>query len=137
MARRKRKKKSSSSNSLPAIIGTVVAIVVIGVGYKVLTSGGGSATAPSLPPMEMQNNPSSLRGSDFSVAGKVKEKMYHSDSNGSLISIEVVENGKVYMFPIVVPSDVSGPNISSEQSYVFNGTVNSQQRFVVTSYDDK
>ncbi len=137
MSRRKRKKKSTASNPMPKIIAASVAILIAGAGYWILTSTEGSAVSPSLPAVEFQNNPSSLRGSDFSVTGKVKEKIYHSDSNGSLISIEVVDNGEIYIFPIIVPGYISGPNLSSEQSYIFNGSINSKERFIVDSYDDK
>jgi len=137
MARRKRKKKSASSNPLPMIIGASVAILILAGGYWILTSGGGPANSPTLPAARFQDDPGSLRGSDFSVAGKVKEKIYHSESNGSLISIEVIDNDKVFMFPVIVPSDIEGPNLSVEQSYIFNGSINSKERFIVTSYDDK
>ena len=139
MARRKRKKKSAQSNPMPIIIGAIIAIALLATGYLIVTSRKASTNSPTLPAAQLQNNPSSLRGSDFSVTGKVKEKLYHSESNGALISIEVTDNGESYTFPILVPSDVSksGPNLSTEQSYVFNGTVNSKERFIVSSYDDK
>ena len=137
MARRKRKKKSTASSPMPMLIGLIVAILVLGAGYWILTSEKSSADSPTLPAVEFQNNPSTLRGSDFSVTGKVKEKMYHSETNGSLISIEVEDNGKFYMFPIIIPSDISGPNLSVEQSYIFNGSINSKERFIVGSYNDK
>lgn len=137
MARRTRKKKSTASNPTPKIIGTTAAIILVGLGYWKLTSAKGTENSPRLPAMDLQNNPSSLKGSNFSVTGKVKEKMYHSESNGSIISIEVEDNSKIYMFPIIVPSGVTGPNLSAEQSYIFNGIVNSKERFIVSSYDDK
>lgn len=119
------------------IAGAIAALVLLAGGYWILTSGNGGSDYPTLPAKDMQHNPSSLRGSDFSVIGKVKSKIHHSDSKGSLIDIEVKQDGETYRFPIKVPSDVDGPNLSVEQSYIFNGTVTSKERFVVSSYSDK
>ncbi len=119
------------------IAGAVVALAILGAAYWFFTQSKGENSLPALPAKDMQDNPSALRGSDFSVTGKVKEKLHHSDKHGSLIALEVTADGEVYRFPIQIPSSVDGPNISVEQSYIFNGTVTSKQRFVVSSYDDK
>jgi len=137
MARRKRKKKSAASNPMPMIIGAVAAVALLAAGYFILTRTGGSANSPRLPAAQFEKNPGSLRGSDFSVTGKVKEKMHHNDTKGTIIEIEVEEDSKLFRFAIRIPTGVDGPNLSTEQSYIFNGTVNSKGRFVVDSYDDK
>ena len=137
MARRKRKKKSAPSNPIPMIIGALVAFAIIALGYWMLTKPKSSDRYPDLPVVELQNNPESLRGSNFSVIAKIKQKPHHNERQGAVIFVDIIKEGKQYSFPFIVPAGIDGPNLSVEHTYIFNGIVNSKAQFIVSSYSDK
>ncbi len=136
MARKTRKKQSTATNPMPILIGGIVAIAIIALGYWYLTHGGSNKNYKPLPLQTYVNNPNSLRGSSFSVTGEVvaKPRVNHETQ---IIEIAVTQKGVTEHVMIEVPTKVKGPNIDPKQNYIFNVKVAPNGWLIVSSYKDK
>lgn len=137
MSRRSRKKQSSP---VPAILGGAVLIAMIAIGYSFLPKGG-SATAKPLPLEVYVDSCNSLRGSEYSVSGEILENYHHDPEVGKFIFLTVDEEEASSESPknigILVPTDVSGPNLETKQQYHFVVQVQKEGMLVATSYTSK
>ena len=136
MARRSRKKKSSP---LPAILGGVVAVAAIAIGFISL-KGEDVPTAKGFPLETYVESCNSLRGNQYSIQGEVLENAHHDplvgkfifltvDTGGGKASSELPQN-----VGILVPADVDGPNLETKQRYTFVVDVKKEGALVARSY---
>jgi|GEM_PF-611503 hypothetical protein len=137
MARRSRRKKSS--NPAPVIIGSVAAVLVIGLGFVFLKRGD-SPTAKEFPLATYVESCNSLRGSEYSITGEIVENAQHDPNVGKFIFLRV-DTGDQTISPelpqsvgIMVPSSVKGPNLETKQNYTFVVDVRKEGSLVASSY---
>jgi hypothetical protein len=137
MARRSRKKKTS--NPAPAIIGSVAAILVIGIGFVVLQRGDGPS-AKSFPLQTYVESCNSLRGNEYSVSGEIVENAQHDPNVGKFIFLRVDTEDQTIppnlpkSIGIMVPNSVKGPNLETKQNYTFVVDVKKEGSLVASSY---
>jgi hypothetical protein len=132
MARRTRKKQSNSSNSLPIIIGALCALGLLAGGYVIVTRDKGS-NATELNAETYTTSPESLRGSTFSIKAEVIKQLHYQE--GVVKVIQVNYNNE--QIPVVIPADVKGPNINTQQEYTFIVKAKNDAWLVASSYTDK
>lgn len=135
MARRSRKTKSNS-NPTPMIIGSVVAVALIAGAFFFLKSSP-SESLKSLPIDVYYDNPSSIRGSKFSVTGEVISKLRYVENVGQAIQVNVTDGTRSEVVGIMVPTGVKGPNIDPKQNYTFSVEVKSDRWLEASSYTDR
>lgn len=132
MARKSRKKKSTSSNPTPVIIGAACAIALIAGGFYVLTRPSKNNANP-LAIETYTKSPDSQRGSTFEVRGEVIKKIDYEEGVRQVLQVRY-ENEDI---PIVVPADVDGPNINTQQEYTFTVNAKDDAWLYATAYTDK
>ncbi len=137
MARRSRRKKSS--NPAPVIIGSVAAVLVIGLGFIFLKRGD-SPSAKRFPLQTYVESCNSLRGNEYSISGEIVENAQHDPNVGKFIFLRV-DTGDQAISPdlpqsigILVPSSVKGPNLETKQNYTFVVDVRKEGSLVASSY---
>ncbi|MGJ8673956.1 hypothetical protein [Rubritalea sp.] len=138
MSRRSRRKRSNS-NSSTILIGSIAAIVVIGVGFIFLNQSE-APTAKRFPLESYISNGNSLRGSEYNLSGEIVENSQHDPTVGKFIIIKV-DTGDQALPPgspdsvgILVPFAVNGPNLETKQNYNFVVNVRKEGSLVATSY---
>lgn len=132
MARRTRKKKSSTSNPLPAIIATIVGLVIVAGAYFILTREKSTSTT-ELNADTYITAPESMRGSTFTVKAEVIKKLYYEEGVTQVVQV----NYNNEPISIVIPADVAGPNINTQQEYTFIVKAKNDAWLVAKSYTDK
>ena len=137
MARRSRKKQN---NSIPAILGGVAVIAAIAIGYTLLPKEG-ETTAKRFPLEVYVDSCNSLRGSEYSVSGEILENFHHDPNIGKFIFLTVEQQDTSPDTPknigILVPTDVTGPNLETKQQYSFVVQVKKEGMLVAKSYTSK
>ncbi|MEO1856362.1 MAG: hypothetical protein ABGY95_03220 [Rubritalea sp.] len=137
MARRSRRKKSN--NPAPVIIGSVAAVLVIGIGYVSLKR----ADAPSAKEFPLEtyvDSCNSLRGNEYSISGEIVENAQHDPNVGKFIFLRVdtgdqaISQEMPQSIGIMVPSSVKGPNLETKQNYTFVVDVKKEGSLVASSY---
>lgn len=132
MARRTRKKKSSTSNPLPAITATIVGLVIVAGAYFILTREKSTSTT-ELNADTYITAPESMRGSTFAVKAEVIKKLYYEEGVTQVVQV----NYNNEPISIVIPADVAGPNINTQQEYTFIVKAKNDAWLVAKSYTDK
>ncbi|MFC4994382.1 hypothetical protein [Rubritalea tangerina] len=140
MARRSRRKQSS--NPTPVIIGSIAAILVIGIGFIFLKRGE-APSAKAFPLETYVESCNSLRGNEYSISGEIIENAQHDPTVGKFIFLRV-DTGDDSINPetpqsigILVPAKVKGPNLETKQSYTFVVDVKKEGALVASSYTAK
>jgi hypothetical protein len=114
-------RRASSSLHPGAIIGAVVAIVVVIIAGKSLL-GKKSASfgdVTTLRVEELLENGNSLRGSAYVVEGEIDEKLQWTADRGQLVSLKVTAAGKDEYVAIRIPQEFNKLNIETRQKYAF------------------
>ena len=137
MARRSR--RTTSSSTAPVIIGSVAAVLVIGIGFFVLKRGD-SPSAKQFPLETYVESCNSLRGSEYSISGEIIENAQHNPNVGKFIFLKVdtgdqtISPGLPQSVGIMVPNSVKGPNLETKQNYTFVVDVKKEGSLVASSY---
>ena len=132
MARRSRKKQSKSANLLPIIIGSLCALGVLAGGYAIVTRER-SSNATELNATTYTTSPESLRGSTFSIKAEVIRQLHYEEGVVKVVYV----NYNNEPIPVVIPADVKGPNINTQQEYTFIVKAKNDAWLVASSYTDK
>lgn len=138
MARRSRRKKSSSS-PLPILLGVAGALGVAAIGFMVINKGE-QPSAKKFPLETYVNSSNSLRGNEYSISGEIIKNAAHDPAVGKYIFLRVdtgeeeVSSDIPKSVGIIVPSDVSGPNLETKQKYTFVVDVKKEGQLVANSY---
>ncbi len=140
MSRRSRRKKFS--NPTPAIIGAVVAVLAIGIGFTFLKSAD-KPSAKSFPLKTYVESCNSLRGNEYSISGEIVENAQHDPNIGKFIFLRIdtddepVSAELPQTIGILVPAKVTGPNLETKQNYSFVVEVKREGALVASSYSAK
>ncbi len=133
MARKSRKKKKAASNPAPVIIGAVCAVALVAGGIYVINNPSGTSSANLLSIDTYTTSPESQRGSTFEVRGEVIKKIAYKDGVRQVLQVRYNNED----IPIVVPADVDGPNINTQQEYTFTVNAKDDAWLFATAYTDK
>lgn len=112
-------RRASSSLNSTAIIG-IVAVLAILVGIGSLMFKKKAKTFNEVAPLRIEEaleNANSLRGNEYRVEGKIESRWIRDTGEG--LSLLVEEGGRTERLFIMIPPDVSHPNIEREQRYAF------------------
>ncbi len=118
------------------IVGSIVALALIGAAFILLKPKAGESLK-NLPLDVYYSDPSSLRGSKFSVTGQVVSKLKYQENVGQVIQLKVTDGSRSEVFAVMVPDGVDGPNIDPNQNYTFNVEVKSDRWLEAKSYTDR
>lgn len=122
-----RRAKSSFSPTHLAI--SLAAVVVVAfLGYKLLSSGGGSSGGfvgvNDLSIREYMENSNALSSNTYRIEGTVDERLDNwRSSEGRLFSVLVEDGDDVAPLPVLVPAKFNSTNIQRGQRFRFKVTV--------------
>lgn len=129
-------RRASSSLHPGILIGIAAAVVVAVVGGKSLISTKKPATYANVSPLnieEFKDNGNSLRGNEYSMEGKIDDKLRWTSSRGQVVSMRVKTDGGDELVPVEIPAEFSHLNIEREQSYALKVRVRQGGIPVVTA----
>lgn len=143
MARKSRRRKKSSSHNLPTIVGSVIAVALIGGGFLFIKNKNTPKKSPVLPIERYVVAANSYRGNTYQVSGEVFEIARHDPSIGKQVFVSVDTGDDPYPadlpkdIGILIPTEVKGPNIETKQSYEFIVEVKDRGTLIAQSYTAK
>ena len=114
-------RRASSGINAGVLIG-VAAFVIIGIvaGYFLLGHKSASfGDVPKLRVNEFLENGNSLRGNEYSVEGRIDEKLRWTPGRGQVVSLRVENDGHPELIGIEIPAEFNALNIEREQRYAF------------------
>jgi len=113
MARR----ASSGVNTQALIIGVVILVLVLGVGYWLLNRPSSGFDAPELDMEQAMGNSRSLSGNRYQISGKLIDRRV--ESVGQLVTIHVGEESNPKPLSIIIPDGFQGGNLTNQTDYTF------------------
>ncbi|WP_026292623.1 hypothetical protein [Rubritalea marina] len=145
MSRRARRKtpqsrKKSSSVNIPMIMGgAALALAIISFFFKSDQSPE-EAAARDFPLAIYVEDCNSLRGNQYQISGEITENAQQDPSVGKFIFLRVdnvprdTPSDTPQQVGILVPSDLTGPNIETRQNYSFIVEVRKEGYLVASKY---
>lgn len=114
-------RRASSSTNPVLIIGIVVAVIIVIIGGKIFLGKKSTAFSDATPLVvqDLLDNGNSLRGNEYSIEGKIDEKLRWNPNNGQVVSIRVESPNGEEIIPIQIPQKFSKLNMDREQRYAF------------------
>ncbi len=114
-------RRASSGINAGVLIGVAV-FVLLGIvaGYFLL--GHKKATFGDVPKLridEFLENANSLRGNEYTVEGRIDEKLRWTPGRGQVVSLRVETDGRTDLIGIEIPPEFNSLNIEREQRYAF------------------
>ena len=113
-------RRASSSLHPGIFIGIAAAVVIAVVGGKSLISKRQPAKFGNVNPLDLQefkDNGNSLRGNEYSLEGKIDDKLRWTATRGQVVSMRVKTDGGDEFVPVELPPDFNHLNIEREQRY--------------------
>ncbi len=112
-------RRASSSLHPGVLIGIAAAVVVAIIGGKSLIKKkpAGFGNVNPLDVKEFLDNGNSLRGNEYSVEGKIDDKLRWTSSRGQAVSLRVKTEEGETLIPVEIPPDFNNLNIEREQRY--------------------
>jgi hypothetical protein len=112
-------RRASSSLHPGILIGIAAAVVVAIIGGKSLLKKKqpGFADVNPLNIEDFLENGNSLRGNEYSIEGKIDEKLRWTTDRGQIVSLRVKADGGEELIGIEIPPDFNNLNIEREQRY--------------------
>ena len=112
-------RRASSSLHPGILIGIAAAVVVAIFGGKSLLKEKkpGFANVNPLSVTDFLENGNSLRGNEYSIEGKIEEKLRWTTTRGQVVSLRVKSEDGEELIGIEIPPDFNNLNIEREQRY--------------------
>ncbi len=113
-------RRASSSLHPGILIGVAAAVVVAIVGGKSFVSKSKSPAFSKVNPLnieEFMENGNSLRGNEYSLEGKIDDKLRWTTDRGQVVSLRVKTDAGDKLVPVEIPAEFSRLNIEREQRY--------------------
>jgi hypothetical protein len=112
-------RRASSSLHPGILIGIAAAVVVAIIGGKSLLNKKqpGFADVKPLNVEDFLENGNSLRGNEYSIEGKIDEKLLWTTDRGQVVSLRVKADGGEELIGVEIPPKFNNLNIEREQSY--------------------
>ena len=113
-------RRASSSLHPGILIGIAAAVVVAIIGGKSLMSQKKQTAFAGVNPLSVDDlleNGNSLRGNEYSLEGKIDEKLRWTAERGQIVSLRVKTGGGEELIGIEIPPKFNNLNIEREQRY--------------------
>lgn len=112
-------RRASSSLHPGVFIGIAVAVVIVIIGGRSLIKSkpAGFANVNPLNIEEFLENGNSMRGNEYSIEGKIDEKLRWTSTRGQVVSMLIKSDKGDELIAVEIPPDFNNLNIEREQRY--------------------